>query len=148
MGTVTDQSPGKPGTPAIADESMSDWMAYLYMQKPIPANVKGVSVSLDTIDPNGNSIHIADVTSDMSGMFQKSWIPDIPGEYTVVATFKGSESYYGSYAETAISVSAAPAATPTAAPITMPPFEMYTVGTGIAIIIAIAVVVLILRKKP
>jgi hypothetical protein len=37
----------------------------------------------------------------------------------------------------------------TSTPITMPPFEVYTVGTGIAVIIAIAIVgLLILRKRP
>ena len=30
-GTVTDQSEGSKGTPAIADEYMSEWMEYIYM---------------------------------------------------------------------------------------------------------------------
>jgi hypothetical protein len=50
-GTVTDQSSGAKDTPAISDEDMSAWMEYLYMQHPKPSNVKGVEVTLDTIDP-------------------------------------------------------------------------------------------------
>jgi outer membrane protein assembly factor BamB len=53
-GTVTDQSAGSKGTPAIADEYMSEWMAYLHMQQPCPTYVEGVKVKLYAIDPNGN----------------------------------------------------------------------------------------------
>jgi hypothetical protein len=35
-GSITDESPGQPGTPAISDESMTAWMEHLHMQKPIP----------------------------------------------------------------------------------------------------------------
>ncbi len=31
-GSVTDQSPGAAGTPAISDEDMSAWMEYMYVQ--------------------------------------------------------------------------------------------------------------------
>ena len=31
------------------------------MQAQIPANVIGVPVSIDVIDPNGNAFHIADI---------------------------------------------------------------------------------------
>jgi hypothetical protein len=33
------------------------------------------------------------------------WEPPVPGEYTIIATFAGTASYYGSYAETAMGVS-------------------------------------------
>jgi hypothetical protein len=157
-GTVTDQCAGAKalaekmgyvnGVPAIADESMQAWMEYLYMQQSMPTNATGVEVTLDTLDPNGNFVHIDTVTSDTSGMFKKLWTPEVPGEYTVIATFAGSASYYSSYAETAIGVSEAPAAT---APPEYPQpidYTMHFVGVGIAIIIAVAIVgVLILRKK-
>ncbi len=103
-GTVLDMSPAQPETPCVSKESMSGWMDYLHMQRPIPADVTGVPVSLDTIDPNGNFIHIGDVSSDMSGMFKKMWTPEITGEYTVIATFMGDDSYGSSYAETAVGV--------------------------------------------
>jgi outer membrane protein assembly factor BamB len=149
-GTVLDQSPGQPGTPCVSADSMGAWMEYLHQQQPIPANVTGVPVSLDTIDSNGNAIHIATVTTEMSGIFSYMWTPDISGKYTVTATFMGDDSYGSSYAQTAVGVVQASAtSTPTATSFTMPPFEIYTVGTGIAVIIALAIVgLLILKRKP
>jgi hypothetical protein len=147
-GTVTDQSPGAKDTPAISDEDMTDWMEYLYMQKVIPADAKGVEVSLDVIDANGNSRNIGTTTSDMSGVYSLVWKPDIPGKYTVIATFAGSESYGSSYAQTNFFVEEAPQ--PTAPPDSTPapPTETYIAGSTIAIIAAVAVgVLLILRKK-
>jgi hypothetical protein len=159
-GMVTDQSPGAKklaqnlgyanGIPAMSDADQQAWMEYLYAQQAIPGNAKGVEVKLDTIDPNGNFIHIGTVTSDMSGMFKKTFTPEVPGEYTIIATFAGSKSYYSSYAETAISVLEAPPPTPPPPPeAPMPPYELYIIGTGIAIIIAVAIAtILILRKRP
>jgi hypothetical protein len=107
-GTVTDQSPGAKGTPAIADEYMSEWMEYIYMQKPCPQTVEGVEVKLETLDPNNNFYEIGTATSDASGFFSLDWEPPVPGKYTIYATFEGSESYFRSYSETAILVSEAP----------------------------------------
>jgi hypothetical protein len=158
-GTVTDQSPGQTclgvpaaGTPAIADESMSAWMEYMYQQQAMPTNAKGVTVTLDAVDPNNNFVHIGTVTSDTSSNFGYAWTtPNVPGKYTIIATFEGSESYYASYAETYAFVSEAPAATPTPTPAvdTTPTIIGTGVGTGIAIIIAVAIVgILLLRKRP
>jgi hypothetical protein len=152
-GTVTDQSPGAPGTAAISDADQEAWMEYLYMQQTMPFNVKGVTVSLNALDPNGNFVPIGTVTSDASGMFKKSFTPEIPGDYTIVASFAGSKSYGSSSAETAISVSEAPSPTnaPTTAPQSMA--DIYFLPVSIAIIIAIIVVgivlsLLLLRKRP
>jgi len=41
-------------------------------------------------------------------MFKKMWTPEVPGEYTVIATFMGDDSYGSSYAETAVGVVEAP----------------------------------------
>jgi outer membrane protein assembly factor BamB len=147
-GTVTDQSPGAKDTPAISDEDMDEWMKYQYMQFPIPTNAQGVEVTLDTIDPNGNFIHIGTATSDMSGFYSYMFTPDISGKYTIIATFAGSESYFSSYAETSIGVEEAPAPplepTPTPAPMT----DTYLAGSTIAIIAAIGIAVfLLLRRK-
>lgn len=124
-GTVTDQtsSPEAKGKAAISDADQNAWMKYLYAQQPFPKNAKGVEVSLDTVDPNNNYIHIGTVTTDSSGMFKKMWTPDVPGEYTVIATFAGTKSYYGSSAETAVGVSepVSPVVQPTTPPITQPP---------------------------
>ncbi|MCW4043885.1 MAG: PQQ-binding-like beta-propeller repeat protein [Candidatus Bathyarchaeota archaeon] len=157
-GTVTDIAAGAKqleqaarfpnGLPAISDENMGEWMEYVYMQKPCPANAKGVDVSLDALDPNGNFVHIGTVTSDLSGLYSHMFTPEVPGKYTIIATFAGSDSYYGSYAETAIGVDEAPPAT--APPEYPQPIDntMTIIGAAIAIIIAVAVATLvILRKK-
>jgi outer membrane protein assembly factor BamB len=92
------------GVPAIADEHMSEWMEYVYMQKPMPMGATGVEVVLETLDPNGDYYEIGRVTSDASGMYKLLWEPPMEGEYTIVASFLGSDSYWGSTAETAIGV--------------------------------------------
>jgi hypothetical protein len=108
-GTVMDMSPAQPNTPAVSEDSMSAWMEYLHMQQPKPSDTTGVTVKLTAIDSSGHSIDIGTVTSDDSGLFKKLWSPPAEGEYTIVATFEGSNSYYASSAKTAIGVSAAQA---------------------------------------
>jgi hypothetical protein len=126
-------------------------MEYLHTQTAMPTTGTGVPVSIDAVDPNGNYVHIADVTSDVSGTFSYVWTPDLAGKYTVTATFMGDDSYGSSWAETAVGVVQAPAATaaPTATPVQQSPTDMYLAGSTIAIIIAIAIVgLLLLRKRP
>ena len=163
-GTVTDQTPSGrlndnygldfalKDTPAVSEDSMQAWMEYKFMQQAMPTNTKGVPVSLDAIDPNGNYIHIGTVTSDKTGTYGCDWTPEVPGTYQIIATFAGSTSYGGSLAQTYMSVSEA---APTASPypeVVFPPTETYIIGVGIAIIIAIAigfaVTILVLRKRP
>ncbi|MCW4015448.1 MAG: PQQ-binding-like beta-propeller repeat protein [Candidatus Bathyarchaeota archaeon] len=124
------------GVPAVSDESMGVWMEYVYMQKPCPANVKGVEVTLDAIDPNGNFVHIGRVTSDGYGQFMKMWTPEIEGEYTVIATFEGSNSYWPSYSETAVGVGPAVAPTTPIEP-EEPVTEAPLISTEVAIILAV-----------
>lgn len=158
-GTVTDQSPGDTclgvpaaGTPVIADKDMSAWMEYLYMQKPKPTNATGVPVKIEVIDSNNNLRTIGTTTSDDSGMFTLSWTPDIEGDYKVIATFPGSESYSASNSETALTVTQAPQAE--SKPEYPQPVDntMTIVGVGVALAILIAIVgaviVLMLRKRP
>jgi hypothetical protein len=163
QGTVTDQSPGAiahatkyglmNGVAAVSDESQEAWMEYLYQQQAKPTDTTGVPVSIDAIDPNGNRIHIGDTISDTSGTFGYSWsTPNVPGQYTIIASFKGSNAYGSSFAETYASVGQQ---TPTTSPypeITLPPTESYILAVGIAIIIAIAIVgailALMIRKRP
>jgi hypothetical protein len=149
-GSVIDQSPNLDlkGTAAISDADSGRWMDYMVTKTiAAPTDVKGVVVTLDTIDPNGNFIHIDTVMSDMSGMFKKLWTPDVPGEYTIIATFAGSGSYGSSYGETAIGVSEAP---PTTAPPEYPqPIDptWTIVGIGIILLIAIVLVGIWIRRK-
>jgi hypothetical protein len=124
-------------------------MEYLYARQGIPGNATGVDVTLDALDPNGNFVHIGTTTSDMSGMFKKMFTPEVPGEYTIIATFAGSASYYGSCSETAIGVDEAPTAT--AGPEYPQPIDntLTIVAVGIAIIIVVVIVgLMILRRKP
>jgi hypothetical protein len=127
QGTITDQSPGQTcldipmkGTPAVSDDSMTTWMEYLYMQKPMPTDATGVPVHLTAIDPNGNTQEIGTATSNLLGNYAITWTPPVSGLYIVTATFEGSHAYYSSKAGTAFVVSepstVAPVVTPTAAP--------------------------------
>ena len=139
-GTVTDQSKGAEGTPAISDDDMTPWMEYLYMQKPMHTDAKGVEVKLETLDPNGNFYEIGTVISDASGMYKLMWEPPVEGEYTIIATFEGSESYWTSNAETAIGVTEAPSP---AGPIEPEPTEAPFITTEIAIIAAVAIIAVV-----
>jgi outer membrane protein assembly factor BamB len=150
-GKVTDESPGATGTAAIADEYISEWMEYVYMQKPRPANATGVTVSIDVLDSNGNYRNIGTATSDMSGFYSFVWEPDIPGKFTVFARFAGSESYGSSYAEAAFNVVEAPQATPEPTPVPASMADIYFLPVSIVMIILIVIVgvvmFLMLRKR-
>jgi outer membrane protein assembly factor BamB len=147
-GTVTDQSAGQPDTPAISDEDMGPWMEYLHMNQPFPADVTGVDVSIDVIDANGNFRNIGTATSNAAGTYSLVWSPDIPGEYTVIATFAGSESYGSSFDQTTMYVEQAPEPTPPPDATPAPMTDTYIAGSTIAILAGIAIAVfLILRKK-
>jgi outer membrane protein assembly factor BamB len=149
-GTAQDEQAARfpDGVPAVSDESMSDWMEYVYMQRPRPSDVTGVEVVLEVLDPNNNYYEVGRTTSDADGFFSCMFTPEVPGKYTIIATFEGSEGYWPSHAETAIGVEEAPAATPEPTPVPQAPVETYFAVSTIAIIVAIAVaVVLLLRKR-
>jgi outer membrane protein assembly factor BamB len=159
-GTVTDQSPGQTclgipaaGTPAISDASMTQWMEYLYMQQPEPMNATGVPVTLTDIDPNGNTYTIGTTTSNIAGQYSYAFTPTVPGTYTIIATFGGSNSYYSSTAQTTMlwNTPAAATAAPTATPTSVA--NLYFVPAVIAIIVVIIIgfallAILSLRKRP
>jgi outer membrane protein assembly factor BamB len=137
------------GVACVSDENMMEWMGYVYQQKPFPSNCTGVPVTIDVLDSNGNYRTIGTATSDASGVFSFEWTPDIPGKFTVIASFEGTNGYWPSYAEAAFTVMEAPEATP---PPTPPPASMtdtYVAGFGIAIIIAIVIgfALLLLKKR-
>jgi hypothetical protein len=141
------------GVPCASDASMTAWMEHVYQQKPLPANFAGVPVSIDAVDPNGNYIHIGDATTLASGLYTCTWAtPNIPGNYLITASFAGTSGYWGSSAQTGMTVNqAAPTASPY--PVTvLPPTEMYFAISTVAIIIAIAIVgfvlAALLRKRP
>jgi outer membrane protein assembly factor BamB len=161
-GTVTDVSTGTQqneqsarfpnGVPVASDASMKEWMGYVYQQKPMPTNFTGVPVSIDVIDSNGNYRNIGTSTTDSRGIYRLAWTPDIPGTYTVFASFAGTKGYWPSSSETGFAVmNAAPTASSYPV-VNLPPIEMYIAAGVIAIIIAIAigfaVTILVLRKRP
>ena len=160
-GMVTDISPGTQeysktarfpnGVPAVADESMTDWMKYVYKQFERPADAVGVEVVIEVLDSNNNFYEVGRATSDASGFFSCAFTPEVPGKYTIFATFEGSGAYYGSSAETAINVEEAPAATPAPTPTPASVADMYflpvSIGMIVAIIIVLALLVLLLLRK-
>ena len=150
-GTVTDQSPGQPDTACVSDASMSGWMEYLHMQKEFPTTATGVPVTIDVLDSNGNYYNIGTATSDTAGKYSLVWEPPISGEFSIFATFAGSESYGSSFDSTAMFVAEPPepTATPEATP--APMTDTYVLGMGAAGLVAIVVIGLVLimmmRKK-
>jgi hypothetical protein len=153
-GTIFDMSPGQPDTPCVSKESMSEWMEYLHMQHSIPANVVGVPISIDAVDPNCNFVHIGDTTSDgMSGTFGYAWEPEIAGQYTVTATFMGDDSYGSSFATTYVNVVEASATStePTSSAVNFDTINSNMMiglaAATIAIIIAIVIAVIVVKKK-
>jgi hypothetical protein len=160
-GTITDVSPGTKqsavalnfpnGLPCVSDESQSHWMEYVYQQQPLPTNATGVPITISVTDSNDNTYEIGTVTSDASGTFGFTWTPIIPGEFTVVATFDGSNSYYGSCAEAHFYASDVPAPTPEPTPEPASVADIYflpmSIVTIILIVIVGAVLFLMLRKR-
>jgi hypothetical protein len=139
------------GVPAMSDASMKDWMGYVYQQQPLPADAVGVTVTLSVLDSNNNRYDIGTATTDANGFFSYEWTPEIPGKFTVFATFAGTNSYWPSQAETAFTVMQAPEATPTPTPSPAPMTDLYVTGFGVGIIVAIVAIglllILMLRKR-
>ncbi len=164
QGTVMDVSAGTKqteqaadfpyGVPCASDASMTAWMGYVYQQQPCPSNFTGVTISIDAIDPNGNFIHIGTATTDGNGLYSLSWqTPNVPGKYTITATFTGTNGYWGSNAQTAMTVQSAPSATaaPTATPTSVADLYFVPAIAGLfvlIIVVAIVLALLMLRKRP
>ena len=153
-GTVMDLSPGAPNTPAISDADMVEWMDYLYGQNATLLNhapsPDGVSVTLLAIGSDGSVTEIGTTTSDSSGTFIQKWVPGKADTYKITATFHGSESYFGSWAEAGLVVDPAHSTDTNNGPGTTTDNSSILYGiaaAAIAIIIAIAVAVIILLRK-
>jgi hypothetical protein len=164
QGKVTDISAGTKqteqaadfpdGVPCASDASMAAWMGYVYQQQPEPTNFVGVQVQLAVLDSNGNHYPIGTATTDESGTYSLTWTPPIPGNFTIYATFAGTNGYWPSYAETHLYAGSPP---PTPAPTASPPTGLASTSTvelGIAaviiviVIIGIVLAILMLRKRP
>jgi hypothetical protein len=152
--TQTDQAARFPnGVPCVSDKSQGDWMEYVYMQKPRPTNTTGVPVVISVVDANNNYRIIGTATSNADGFYSLNWKPDIDGQYTVYASFEGSNSYWPSHAVTAFAVDPAPE-TPTPQPTQAPSMaDLYFLPLSVGTILAVLVVgalllVVMLRKRP
>jgi len=158
-GYVTDIAPGTSqydvaarfptGVPAVSDASMTQHMQYVYMQYPRPTNTTGVEVTISVLDPNNNYYEVATTTSDADGYYSCSFVPEVAGDYKVMATFDGSKAYWGSHVQTSISVDDPPLPTEAPANQTLQ-VEQYFVPAIIGIIVAIvlvgAVIIVALRR--
>ncbi len=157
-GTVMDLSPAQPNTPCVSKDSMTTQMEYLHMQQSISGlwnneTITGVPVTLTALSSDGASINIGTVTTDgYYGTFSKSWTPPNEGDYKIIASFAGDDSYGSSSASTAVSIG--PAAEKITIPeqITPPDYTMTIVYGVIAVIVAVVISVAIVgivlyRKK-
>ena len=109
-------------------------------------------MQIAVLDSNGNHYAIGTATTDASGAFRLTWTPTISGNYTVYATFVGTNGYWPSYAEDGFVVMDAQSATATPTPILVSSVETYfapaVVGIILAIVIVGAAIILLQRKRP
>jgi outer membrane protein assembly factor BamB len=171
-GTVMDVSPGTKdidlqlrfpkGVPAISDADMSEWMLYVYKQFEMPEDATGVEVVFNWVDSEGVWHDLYRTKTDTSGTYSYVWYPDTEGTSKIIATFEGSEGYYGSSAVTTVVIGAPEEHIPTAAEIgdtTVSKLPAYPAASDIAqetvnklpayltidlVILIIAVVVLVI----
>ncbi len=154
-GTVLDLSPAQPGTPCVSKESMALQMEYLHRQMPIGGlwgneTITGVPVTLTAIGSDGSYTDIGVATTEgYYGTFSKTWTPPAEGDYKIIASFAGDESYGSSGAATYISVGPAPSADGQIEP--EPTFAIPLEIAITAAIIVIAIIALaavyIIRKR-
>jgi hypothetical protein len=140
------------GVPAVSEESMSEWMLHVYKQFERPADAVGVNVTLTVFDSDNQVYDTALVTSDVSGCFSYAFATEDAGEYSVKASFAGSNSYYGSFAvSNPFVVEEAPEPTPSPTPTPESVADAYFVpavaGIIVALVVVGAVLVLLLRKR-
>jgi hypothetical protein len=134
------------GLPAVADEYMTQWMEYVYMQQPRPTDATGVTVKIESVDPNGNYQNYGATTTDTYGNYGFAFEPEVPGTYMIIATYEGSESYYSSTDTAYLKVeAAAEPSTPIEPEEPTEPEEpvMPLITTEVAIIAAVAIFAII-----
>lgn len=164
------------GTAAVADADQSVQIEFLIQHSIDQPNVHGVPVTISAIDSNEKVIPIEQTVSDgLSGTFKTIWTPPATGTYTIVANFTGTQSYGPSYASTAVGVVAAaspqpgqtspPASTvPTSSPLqsvspspseapqpattaATPTLTYIAIGAAVVIVVAVATVLVLRRRK-
>ena len=124
-------------------------------------------MKLTAVDLNGDSQTIGEASTDIAGKFGKSWTPTVEGDYMIVATFEGTESFGSSLDTTYLTVGSttteptpAPTPTPTPTPTPSPsplpspgpgepaaPINMYLIAAAVAVVAVIVVAVIFLRRR-
>ncbi|MGA3289724.1 MAG: PQQ-binding-like beta-propeller repeat protein [Candidatus Bathyarchaeia archaeon] len=140
------------GVPVASDASMAAWMGYVYQQQPEPLNFTGVPVQIAVLDSNGNHYSVGTATTDEYGTYSLTWTPSISGNFTVYATFAGTNGYWPSSADTHLFASskAAPTTAPTATPTSVADLYFVPAIAGLfvlIIVVAIVLALLMLRKR-
>ena len=104
------------------------------------------------VDSNGNYRTIGTAKTDATGTYRLTWTPDISGEYTVIATFAGTNGYYGSYAEDGFTVMEPIVTTaPTEQPLSAADIYFVPAIAGLFVLVVIVLVmlaILLARKRP
>jgi len=142
------------GVPVASDASMKDWMGYVYQQEAEPANFVGVQVQLAVLDSNGNHYPVGTATTDQSGSYSLTWTPTISGNYTVFATFAGTNGYWPSTAEDHFTVMQASTTTPAPTQVATNYATATDFMLGIAVVVIVIIIIgavlaiLMLRKRP
>jgi hypothetical protein len=138
------------GVPAVSEQSMTEYMEYLYMQQPKPNDTTGVQVQLTAIAPDNTEIDIGTITTDSNGKYGFAWTPQNEGTYKIIATFKGSNSYYQSEDTTYISISQTKTNTNTdnnpATPASIDSTIILSIA-AIALLIAIIAIAMTFKKR-
>lgn len=155
-GTVLDESPAQPDTPCVSKESMALQMEYLHFQQPIDGlwhneTVTGVPVTLTAIHEDGTFVDIGETTTNgYYGTFGLDWTPPDEGNYEIVASFEGDESYGSSSAATYVTVGPAPETD--VPPGEEPVHPMFSTEALIVIAViavaAIAIIAYLVMRKP
>ncbi len=97
---------------------------------------------LTAIADDGSVTDIGSVTTNgYYGTFGTSWTPPKEGEYTIMASFAGDDSYGSSSAATTFSVGPAPTVAPTVNPSIAAPVDYMPTLTGILAAVVVAIVV-------
>lgn len=142
------------GVPCASDASMEAWMGYVYQQQPAPTSFTGVQVTVYVTDSNNNTYAIGTATTNEEGMYTLTWTPDISGNYTVTASFAGTNGYWPSSDTTSFNIMQTTATTSTPPPVasnfaTTTDLLMSVAALAVVIIIIGAVLALLmLRKRP
>ena len=132
---------------AVSDESIAGYMEYVYMQKPLSADLKGVSVVLTATNTNGQTTTIGTAITDINGKYALSWTPPTQDTYHITANFQTTNSYWGSQDTTYITVGPTTNANAGFASLAEVDATILIGVAVVALIIAIAAVALVIRKR-